>query len=230
MAEVDHSALEAVKDEMEHIAELTYKADLELALKRNELMAPIFKKRQDVIAKIPKFWPTIFQNQRSLSQLFEEYDLPVLEYLDAIDVKYDPKDSRNYEIIFTFKENPHFSNKELIKKVSHKGDDESVSEVFEIDWKDGKDITLKDPSLKRKKGKDDKNRTDSFFSWFGDEDSSLAELFAHEIFPQAMALYVEGDDEDFEDDDDEGSIDLNDDDDEEEDDEVEEPTKKKNKK
>ncbi|ORZ00048.1 hypothetical protein BCR41DRAFT_363632, partial [Lobosporangium transversale] len=190
MAEIDHSALEAVQEDMDHIHDLTTKAELELANKRNELMAPIYKKRQEVIAKIPNFWYTLFRMHPLTANFIEERDLPILEHLTDVFVKHDDKDSRNYEIIFTFKENPYFSNKELIKKVVVKDDDEetSIGEVFEINWKEGQDVTK---SQKRKKDDDDEGSS-SFFAWFKEEDTSIADIFALEIFPQALR-YVEKD-------------------------------------
>ncbi|KAG0304662.1 hypothetical protein BGZ98_005204 [Dissophora globulifera] len=220
MAEIDQALL----DEMNVIAEATGKAELELLQKRVELLSPIWEKRRALIAKIPKFWSTVVQKHDALAQMVEEVDLPILEHLTDVWVKHDSKDARNYEIIFTFSENPHFKNKTLVKKVTMK-DDEAVTEEFKIDWKEGKDVTVKDH--KRKKSDSD-NISDSFFSWFRDEDTSLADLFVHEIYPEALSVYAE-DDEDFEDDE---SVDLDDDEEDEDDEEEEEEkhTKKKSKK
>ncbi|KAF9963916.1 hypothetical protein BGZ65_006326 [Modicella reniformis] len=237
MASIDQAALEAVQDDIKAIAEATEKAELELTLKRNELMLPIYEKRREVIARIPKFWSAVMQNHRGLSELIEEVDLPVLEHLTDLWVKHDTKDARSYEIIFTFKENPYFTNKELIKKITLK-DDEPVSETFEINWKEGKDLTAKDPSKKRKKGDNEDDASDSFFVWFKDEDIHLGDFFVQEIFPEALRqvnIYagVDDDEVDFEEEEDDASVDLEDeeDDEEEEDeDEEEKPSKKKNKK
>ncbi|KAK3827698.1 MAG: hypothetical protein J3Q66DRAFT_320910 [Benniella sp.] len=227
MAEIDQAALEAVQDDITAIAEATEKVELELANKRNELMRPVYEKRREVIAKLPKFWSVVIQNHSELLQVNEATDLPILEHLTDIWVNYDPKDSRNFDIIFTFKENPFFTNKELVKKIVFK-DDESTSEAVKIDWKEGKD-----PSKKRKKGDDDEP-LESFFSWFDDEDAQLSEIFAEKIFPEAISIFAgeDGDEvvfgEDDEDDEDDGSVDLEDEDDDDEEDEK--PAKKKGRK
>ncbi|KAG0380929.1 hypothetical protein BGX24_002611 [Mortierella sp. AD032] len=223
MAEIDQAAIEALQDQLEAITAETDKVELELANKRNELMLPIFEKRRKVIAEIPNFWPSLFKANGGTSQMLEENDLPIIDHLTDLWVKSDPKDVRNYEIIFTFSENPYFTNKELIKKVVLK-DDEQTAEDFKINWKEGKDVTK---NSKRKKDADES--TDSFFSWFNDDDATLADYIANQLFAEALQLYMNGDEDDdaFDmDSDDEGSVDLDDDEDEED----EEPTKKKGKK
>ncbi|KAG0262680.1 hypothetical protein BG011_009901 [Mortierella polycephala] len=225
MAEIDQAALEAVREDINALSEATEKVDLELTKKRNELMLPIFKKRRDVVAKIPKFWSTVCQNHHAVSQLISEADVPALDYLTDLWVEYDPKDHRNYELIFTFDENPYFSNKELVKKIVYKGDDGQVAESFEINWKEGKDLTAKDPKRKR----NDDDDSDSFFTIFKDDDATVADFIAHDLFIEAFAHYL-GEDQDFDEDDedDDQSVDLDDEEDDEE--EEEEPTKKKGKK
>ncbi|KAF9904005.1 hypothetical protein EC991_003151 [Linnemannia zychae] len=221
MAEIDQAAIEALQDQLEAITAETEKVELELANKRHELMLPVFEKRRKIIAEIPNFWPTLFKVNGGTSQMLDEADLPIIEHLTDLWVKSDPKDVRNYEIVFTFSENPYFTNKELIKKVVLK-DDEQTAESFKIDWKEGKDVTK---NSKRKKDADES--TDSFFSWFNDDDATLADYIANQLFAEALQLYINGDDDDDAfgiDSDDEGSVDLDDED------EDEEPSKKKNKK
>ena len=68
----------------------------------------------------------------------------------------------------------------MIKKVVLKGD-EQTAEDFKIDWKEGKDVTK---SSKRKKDADES--TDSFFSWFTDDDATLADYIANQLFSEAL--------------------------------------------
>ena len=82
----------------------------------------------------------------------------------------------------TFSENPYFSNKELVKKVTFKGEEQTTTPT-EINWKAGKDLTLKD--TKRKKGEED-NMSDSFFSIFHDDDVTLLDYIANELFAEAL--------------------------------------------
>ncbi|KAG0346596.1 hypothetical protein BG004_001307 [Podila humilis] len=223
MSEIDAAVLEKFQTEMDAYNQKVEKIDLELAAKRNEMMLPLYEQRREIIAKIPNFWLTVFRNHMGLSQIIEEEDIPALEHLTDVWVKHDPKEIRSFEIVFTFSDNEYFSNKELIKKVTYK-DDEQVAESFTINWKDGKDLT----KSKRKQGADS-DMSDSFFSYFKDDDVTIAHFIANELFPDALSSFVNGDDDDEEfDDESEGSIELSDEEEDEE--EEEEPSKKKNKK
>lgn len=68
----------------------------------------------------------------------------------------------------------------MIKKVVLKND-EQTAEKFTINWKEGKDVTK---NSKRKKDADES--TDSFFSWFHDDDASLADYIANQVFTEAL--------------------------------------------
>ncbi|CAO3568377.1 unnamed protein product [Mortierella alpina] len=214
MSEIDAAALEAVREDIQNLAEATSKVEIELANKRAELMLPIFEKRRAIIAKIPKFWSVVCQNHEAMGAIMSADDIPILDHLTDIWVQHDTKDSRNYTITFTFKENPYFTDKELVKKITIK-DDEPVAESTKINWKEGKNVTLK-----RKNEADN----ESFFSFFEDDDATLADYIAHDMFTEAFAVYV-NEDSDGEFDDGE-SVDLDDD---EEDEEEEKPQKKSKK-
>ncbi|KAF9984886.1 hypothetical protein BGZ75_003543 [Mortierella antarctica] len=212
MAEIDTAALEAVHDDIQALATATSKVEIELANKRAELMLPIFEKRRAILAKIPKFWSVVCQNRALLSA----DDIPIFDHLTDIWVQHDTKDSRNYDITFTFKENPYFTDKELVKKITIK-DDEPVAAPTKIQWKEGKNVTLK-------RKKDDDN--DSFFTFFEEDDVTLADYIAHDMFTEAFAVYVNEDDDSDGEFDDGESVDLDDEEDEEE----EEKPQKKSKK
>ncbi|KAG0050249.1 hypothetical protein BGZ83_004991 [Gryganskiella cystojenkinii] len=222
MAEQIDKILETVRGDIDALSEATEKVELELANKRNELMLPIFEKRRAIIAQIPNFWTSVFMNNMSLTQVIEPTDIPVLEHLTDVWVKHDHKDARNYDITFTFSENPYFTNKELVKKITFH-DGEQKTAPTEIKWKEGKDLTANN---KRKK---DEDAADSFFTIFQEDDVTLLDYIANELFSEAMHIYANGGDDDFSDED---SVDLEDDedDDEEDDEEVDLPAKKKGKK
>ncbi|KAF9288232.1 hypothetical protein BGZ68_000623 [Mortierella alpina] len=217
MSEIDTAALEAVHGDIQDLAAATSKVEIELANKRAELMRPIFEKRRAIIAKIPKFWSVVCQNHEAMGAMLSPDDLPILEHLTDIWVQHDTKDSRNYDITFTFSENPYFTDKELVKKITIK-DDEPVSTSTKIHWKEGKNVTLK-----RKNDADN----ESFFSFFEDDDATLADYIAHDMFTEAFAVYVnEESDGEF---DDGESVDLDDEEDEEDEEEEEKPQKKSKK-
>ncbi|KAF9431275.1 hypothetical protein BGZ94_003590 [Podila epigama] len=218
------NGLEKFQEEIESFNKEADKIEQELVAKRFELMTPLYEKRRAICSQIPQFWLTVFRNHMGLAQIIEEDDVPALEHLTDVWVKVNPKEVRTFDVIFTFSDNEYFTNKELIKKVIFK-DDEQVAEPFTINWKEGKDLT----KGKRKKGAE---QSDSFFSYFNDEDVTIAQFIASELFPEALSIYANDDDDEF--DDSEGSIALSgeedEDEDEDDDEEDEEPAKKKSKK
>lgn len=112
---------------------------------------PLYKKRAEFIAKIPHFWPLVFEQappeidnfiQPSDSKLFAEC-------LDTFEVSRfeldDPKGSpRSFSVKFGFKENEYFEDNVLEKKFwfrKTKDWEGLVSEPVQIHWKKGKDLT-----------------------------------------------------------------------------------------
>lgn len=110
------------------------------------------------------FWLQALQNCEELSECLEDYDEPVLEYLEDIRKSYldatEPRNGKKLE--YFFKENPYFSNKVLSQEVHYKFDPEKdrpwkqdyPTEIkgSKIEWKDGKDVTVEVTTKKVKGG------------------------------------------------------------------------------
>lgn len=117
----------------------------------NRLNAPLWKKRAEVIAKIPHFWTLVFEQcppeldahiQPSDSKVFVD----CLETLEVSRFEIDePKGSpRSFSIKFGFAANEYFENRVLEKKFwfrKSKAWAGLVSEPVKIDWKKGQDLT-----------------------------------------------------------------------------------------
>jgi hypothetical protein len=120
--------------------------------KSEELHAPLYKKRAEVIAKIPYFWTLVLEQA---PQEVDNYILPsdsqiFAECLQTLEVSRfelnDPKGSpRSFSIKFGFSDNEYFTDKVLEKKFwfrkSLDGWQGLVSEPVKINWKKGKDVT-----------------------------------------------------------------------------------------
>lgn len=127
------------------------KAELELIRQANTLNAPLWKKRAEVIAKIPHFWTLVFeQAPPELDTFIQPTDSKVfVDALKTFEVTRfeidDPKGSpRSVAIKFGFSENEYFTDKEIEKKFwFRKSKDWAglVSEPVKINWKKGKDLT-----------------------------------------------------------------------------------------
>ncbi|XP_028812006.1 nucleosome assembly protein 1-like 4b isoform X1 [Denticeps clupeoides] len=212
---------------------------------------------------IPDFWLTIFRSVDMLSDMLQEHDEPILKHLQDIKVIFsEAKQPMSFTLEFHFEPNTYFNNTVLTKVYKMKSEPEPDDpfsfegpeivdcEGCDIDWKKGKDVTVKTIKKKQKHKGRGTVRTvtkqvpnDSFFNFFNpikvssdgelDEDSEftlatdfeIGHFFRERIVPRAV-LYFTGeaqeDDESFEEEEmDEGEEEDQDDDDEEEE-EVEE--------
>jgi len=116
--------------------------------------------------RLPAFWLTALKNNTCLNERIYDWDEPVLKYLEDITYVQLPDvtglDNAGFRLVFTFSENPYFSNEKLVKEyhtklVSHWTGDVEVTHIDsdEIEWKEGQDVTvevIKKKSKSRKKG------------------------------------------------------------------------------
>lgn len=134
---------------------------------------------------IPDFWLRIFKNVEILDDLLEEHDEPILRHLKDIRVKLLSKGAPGFILEFVFEPNEYFSNAILTKEytmnlgpdpddiLSYEGPEIVKCKGCSIDWKDGKNVTVKRvQKTQRRKGHDTKRtviktvRAQSFFNFF----------------------------------------------------------------
>ncbi|XP_017666429.1 PREDICTED: nucleosome assembly protein 1-like 4 isoform X2 [Lepidothrix coronata] len=200
------------------------------------------KAEETNVKGIPDFWFTIFRNVDMLSELVQEYDEPILKHLQDIKVKFsEPGQPMSFSLEFHFGPNDYFSNSVLTKTYKMKSEPDKTDpfsfegpeivdcEGCTIDWKKGKNVTVKTIKKKQKHKGRGTVRTitkqvpnDSFFNFFSpikvsgdgeslDEDSEytlaadfeIGHFFRERIVPRAV-LYFTGeaieDDDNFEED------------------------------
>ncbi|XP_027221198.1 nucleosome assembly protein 1-like 1 isoform X1 [Penaeus vannamei] len=214
---------------------------------------------------IPEFWLTIFKNVDLLSEMVQDYDEPILKHLNDIQLKFHDQ-PMGFTLEFYFSENEFFTNKVLtkyyeMKCAPDKEDPFSFEgpEIFKckgctIDWKKGKNVTVKTIKKKQKHKSRGAVRTitktvqnDSFFNFFNpppvpedtdeemDEDTQalltadfeIGHYIRERIVPRAVLFFTGEalDDEDFEEE--EGEEGEEGEEDEEEDDPDYDPSKDK---
>lgn len=141
-------------------------------------------KDEDVVG-IPSFWLTIFKNVEMLAEMVQEQDEPVLEQLEDVTTTLTEEGPMGFTLHFHFKENDFFTNKVLTKEYEMKcepTEEEPFSfegpEIIKckgctIDWKKGKNLTVKQVKKKQKHKNKGNVRTitkqvkaDSFFNFF----------------------------------------------------------------
>lgn len=239
--------------------------DMEEKAKIDEKEEPKVHDFDENTKGIPEFWLTIFKNVDLLAEMVQDYDEPILKHLTDIQLKFHDE-PMGFTLEFLFSENEFFTNKVLIKHyemkcVPDKDDPFGFEgpEIFKckgcsIDWKKGKNVTVKTIKKKQKHKSRGAVRTitktvqnDSFFNFFNpppvpedpdedmDEDTQalltadfeIGHYIRERIVPRAVLFYTGEalDDEDFEEE--EGEEGEEGDDDEEEDDPDYDPTKEK---
>lgn len=215
------------------------------------------------IKGIPDFWLTIFKNIGMLADMVQEHDEPVLKHLYDINVIFLEANPMGFVLDFHFSPNEYFTNSVLTKEylmkcTPDKNDPFSFEgpEIYKckgcvIDWKKGKNVTVKTIKKSQKHKSRGSLRTvmttihnDSFFNFFSppvvpdggeadlDEDTQallasdfeIGHYIRERIVPRAV-LYYTGealeDEEDEDEDEDDYEDDVSEDDGHDEDDEEE---------
>jgi len=205
---------------------------------------------------VPQFWLTLFKNVELLAEMIQEHDEPILHHLTDITVDMNSNPT-GFTLLFHFAPNEYFTNKELTKQYTLKCDPDE-DDPFEydgpeivackgckIEWKEGKNVTVKLIKKKQKHKATGGTRfvtkqvkADSFFNFFDppvnspEEEANLDEetrMLLHadfevgqalrdRIIPRAVLYYTgEANDDDSFDDEDECEDEGDDDDEEGED-------------
>ncbi|XP_071956506.1 nucleosome assembly protein 1-like 1 isoform X2 [Antedon mediterranea] len=147
--------------------------------------AQIEDKEEENPSGIPEFWLTILKNVDLLADMVQEHDEPILKHLKDVKVQYCDNPNMGFTLEFHFEENVFFTNQVLKKHYTMKCEpDESDPFSYEgpeiissvgctIDWKKGKNITVRLVKKKQKhKGKGTTRvvtkteQNDSFFNFF----------------------------------------------------------------
>ena len=112
-------------------------------------------KSTEAMAGIPEFWLSAMKNQVSLAELITDRDEPALRQLTDIRMEY--LEQPGFRLIFEFAENDFFSNKIITKAYFYQEESGYGGEFIydhaegdKIDWKAGKDLTVRVESKKQR--------------------------------------------------------------------------------
>lgn len=138
---------------------------------------------------IPEFWLTALKNADLFAEIIKEHDEAVLSHLTDVKVIYQDDAGLDFNIEFHFSDNEWFTNKVLVKcyQVVCEVDNDTPFEFegaaltsckgCKIDWKKGKNITVKTVKKKQKHKGRGQARTvtktvpnESFFNFFSPPD------------------------------------------------------------
>lgn len=104
---------------------------------------------------IPEFWLSAMKNQVSLAEMITDRDEAALK--DVTDVRMEYLDKPGFRLIFEFAENEFFTNKVITKTYFYQNESGyggdfiyDHAEGDKIDWKTGKDLTVRVESKKQR--------------------------------------------------------------------------------
>lgn len=135
-------------------------------------------KMDEDLAGIPEFWLSAMKNQISLAELITDRDEAALKFLTDIRMEY--LERPGFRLIFEFVENEFFTNKTITKTYFYQEESGYGGEFIydhaegdKIDWKAGKDLTVRVESKKQRNKNTKQTRvvkktvpTESFFNFF----------------------------------------------------------------
>ncbi|TEA11016.1 putative nucleosome assembly protein [Colletotrichum sidae] len=176
----------------------------------------------ELVSGIPEFWLSAMKNQISLAEMITERDEAALKHL--IDIRMEYLDKPGFRLIFDFAENEFFINKTITKTYFYQSESGyggdfiyDHAEGDKIDWKDGKDLTVRIESKKQRNKNTKQTRivkktvpTESFFNFFSppqapteeDDDAAsdieerleldyqLGEDFKEKLIPRAIDWFT----------------------------------------
>ena len=104
---------------------------------------------------IPEFWLSAMKNQISLAEMITDRDEAALK--DLVDIRMEYLDKPGFRLIFEFAENEFFTNKTITKTYFYQNESGyggdfiyDHAEGDNIDWKAGKDLTVRIESKKQR--------------------------------------------------------------------------------
>ena len=109
----------------------------------------------EVVSGIPEFWLSAMKNQISLAEMITDRDEAALKHL--VDIRMEYLDKPGFRLIFEFSENDFFTNKTITKTYFYQTESGyggdfiyDHAEGDKIDWKAGKDLTVRTESKKQR--------------------------------------------------------------------------------
>lgn len=169
-AAIVNGAAEPTEEEIKAGEEDEEKDDSEVAVKAEQTT--------EAVTGIPEFWLSAMKNQISLAEMITDRDEAALKHLTDVRMEY--LDKPGFRLIFEFAENEFFSNKTITKTYFYQNESGyggdfiyDHAEGDKIDWKAGKDLTVRIESKKQRNKNTKQTRvvkktvpTESFFNFF----------------------------------------------------------------
>jgi len=195
-----------VQNEIDRLNEQASEEILQVEQKYNKLRQPNYKKRSDLISKIPSFWISVFLNHPQLSSYLDQNDENILQYLKRVDVEEHEDIKSGYRIKFTFDTNPYFENDLIIKEYSVTESSETQCKSTPIRWKNEakngqtasnrkSDGDTSTSSTRKRLLENENTEHGAFMNWFTDTtgetgNDEFGEVIKDDIFVNPLQYYL----------------------------------------
>eukprot|EP00992_Anisonema_acinus_P015131 TRINITY_DN9623_c0_g1_i1.p1 TRINITY_DN9623_c0_g1~~TRINITY_DN9623_c0_g1_i1.p1 ORF type:complete len:230 (+),score=73.84 TRINITY_DN9623_c0_g1_i1:62-751(+) len=186
----DCSELQSIQAELEVIEEAFDAKVLELQAEFTKKKQPLFLKRNEGIAKIPKFWFQAFSNHRVLEMLLHENDSEIFEFVASLVVEEKDDVKSGFKISMGLKPNGFISDTELWKDITFTEDGQASITQSGVNWKEGKDPAS---SGAADMGKKREREAESFFSFFSTAEQDhvdVANILKDDLWPNPLKYYL----------------------------------------
>eukprot|EP01054_Gregarina_sp_Poly1_P001938 Gregarina_sp_Poly_1__1937@NODE_1507_length_3975_cov_121_789150_g999_i0_p2_GENE_NODE_1507_length_3975_cov_121_789150_g999_i0NODE_1507_length_3975_cov_121_789150_g999_i0_p2_ORF_typecomplete_len244_score40_56NAP/PF00956_18/2_3e35_NODE_1507_length_3975_cov_121_789150_g999_i05431274 len=153
------------------VVESQYRREwIQLKLKYYRQLGPFYSQRLQLLQEdtvpakggaaplgVPDFWLNAMNHHPVVSATIGTHDEPILKFVENISYEWeDESEQLGFSITFKFAENPFFTNTELTKKFGLEQDPGTFESILtksigtKIDWKPGKDVTVKTVTKRQK--------------------------------------------------------------------------------
>ncbi|KAG1661345.1 hypothetical protein FOA52_005907 [Chlamydomonas sp. UWO 241] len=186
------AALAAVKQELDKLNEEASDKVLEIEQAYSRLRRPVYKKRAELLSKIPGFWGAAIARHPEFRGMLTPEDEDILSYCTQVEVE-DYEDIKSgYKIMFSFREdNPYFSEGKLTKSFTYQQGGSLFIKCTRPTWSEGCEPIM--DNVEEGGGASQYH----FFSWFMDEEhevmdtnDDIAELIKEEIWTDPMRYWA----------------------------------------
>ncbi|EAL71776.1 NAP family protein [Dictyostelium discoideum AX4] len=200
--------LNVINDKIKVIFEENKKKMLQVEHKFNQQLKSQFKKRSELLQKskdFQGFWGTILS--KAMIDNFADNDQAVVDCLTNIEVETDinlEKEEIIKKIVFSFKDNSIFKNKQITKEIITDKDGNSTCKNTKIDYTNSTPITLKNNTNNKKRKQVDFAEQSFILTWLQSNDADLDtfEEFSR-LYEDPFSILLEEDHDDDDEDDDE---------------------------
>lgn len=127
-------AISEVQSEIDKLNENASEEIINVERKYNKLRKPVFEKREKFVEKIPNFWLTAFLNHPGIANVISEDDAEILAWMTDFRIDEHEDIKSGYKITMRFRQNPFFTNSELVKEESVSEEGFCQTTCTKVEW------------------------------------------------------------------------------------------------